>query len=76
MPLLDINQFEEPPQIGDTVTITGKVQEIKKGKVEISYDSVTSLPGSSEGNPQVSVDESFEKFRKNQNSQEDNVATQ
>ena len=76
MPLLDIEQFDEAPQVGDTVTITGKIQEIKKGKVEMSHDSVVLLPGSSEGNAQVSVDESFEKFRKTQNKQEDNIATQ
>lgn len=75
MPKLDIDQFETPPEVGDTVTITGKVQEIKDGNVEISYDSVVTLPGSSEGS-QVTIDESLEKYMSTQNKQEDNVATQ
>lgn len=75
MPTLDIDQFDQPPQVGDTVTITGKVQEVKKGKVDISYDSIVTLPGSSE-NAQVSVDENFDKFRATQKMQEDNIATQ
>lgn len=75
MPKIDLDQFETAPEIGDTVTITGKVQEIKDGKVHMSYDTLVTLPGSSE-NTDVSVDESLEKYMSTQKKQEDNVATQ
>lgn len=76
MPTLDIDQFDERPEVGDTVTVTGKVQEIKKGKVDISYDTITVLPGSSDEPTSVTVDESMDKFMRTQRQQEDNIATQ
>lgn len=42
MPKIDIEEFDEAPDIGDKVIVKGKVISIdeESGEVEISYDSV------------------------------------
>jgi hypothetical protein len=52
MPTLNIDQFDEPPKIGDQVTVTGKVNSIDQnsGDVDVSYDSV-SLGGQNNQSP-------------------------
>lgn len=43
MPKLNIDQFEETPNVGDKVKVIGKVQSIDEdsGMVEVSYDDVS-----------------------------------
>lgn len=42
MPILDIDMFDEDPNVGDKVRVTGKVKSIDEetGEVDISYDDV------------------------------------
>lgn len=40
MPLVPLEQFEEKPEIGETVKVTGKVTAITPQGVDISYDTV------------------------------------
>lgn len=42
MPTIPIEEFDEAPDLGDKVTVKGKVISIdeESGEVEISYDSV------------------------------------
>lgn len=42
MPTLDIDQFDEAPNVGDKVRVTGKVKSIDEdsGEVEVTYDDV------------------------------------
>lgn len=42
MPILDIDLFDEDPNVGDKVRVTGKVKSIDEetGEVDISYDDV------------------------------------
>lgn len=42
MPKLNIDQFDESPNVGDKVRVMGKVESIDEdsGEVEVSYDDV------------------------------------
>ena len=42
MPRLSLEEFANPPKIGDTITVTGKVEGINEesNEVEVSYDSI------------------------------------
>lgn len=42
MPTIDIDMFDEDPNVGDKVRVTGKVKSIDEetGEVDISYDDV------------------------------------
>lgn len=52
MPRLNIDQFEETPNVGDKVKVIGKVKSIDEdsGMVEVSYDDV-SIVGKEESKP-------------------------
>lgn len=43
MPNISLEEFDNPPEVGQDVTVKGKVMAIDdaSGEVEISYDSVT-----------------------------------
>lgn len=43
MPQLDLDMFKNPPEIGDKITVKGKVESIDEdtGSVDVSYDTVT-----------------------------------
>lgn len=60
MPKLSIEMFENPPEVGDQVTVTGKVESIDKdtGEVEITYDKVEA--GDAESTDEESTDNSPE----------------
>ena len=68
MPNLSIDMFENPPSVGDQVTVSGKVESIDKdtGEVQISYDKVdvagneSSQEESTDKTPE-SLDEAMEK---------------
>lgn len=43
MPKLDIDMFDETPNVGDKVKVLGKIKSIdeESGEVEVSYDDVS-----------------------------------
>lgn len=43
MPKLDLDMFDSPPKVGDSIRVTGKVKDINQdtGEVEVSYDDVS-----------------------------------
>lgn len=63
MPTLDIDQFDEAPNVGDKVRVTGKVKSIDEdtGEVEVTYDDVKI------------VDEKKRKKRRDYNTEDDFV---
>lgn len=42
MPTLSLEEFANPPKIGDKITVTGKVESINEesNEVEVSYDTI------------------------------------
>ena len=79
MPRLSLEEFANPPKIGDTITVTGKVEGINEesNEVEVSYDSIKvndkksseMEKGESEDNPEreETVDEALSNSTLNPN---------
>lgn len=58
MPKLNIEDFETPPQVGQTVRVEGKVKSIDEdsGEVDVSYDKIEITEGSDNESDEGSED--------------------